>query len=86
MITARIDKTELHKGGSDVNPDVAFEFGLVVSAADGSASSQVISVALEPGKSGGRHAHSAEEILLVLEGFDRRCGIQAEPPPACESG
>jgi len=68
MITARIDELELRKGWSEVEPDVAFKFGLAVSKANGSASSQVVCVTLEPGKSGGRHAHSAEEILFVLEG------------------
>jgi quercetin dioxygenase-like cupin family protein len=47
---------------------VAFKFGLAVSADNGSATSQVVYTTLEPGKSGGRHAHSAEKILLVLEG------------------
>jgi quercetin dioxygenase-like cupin family protein len=68
MITARVDEVELWKGWSEAEPDVAFKFGLVVSAANGPASSQVICVTLEPGKSGGRHAHNAEEILFVLEG------------------
>jgi len=68
MITARIDELELSNGWSELEPDVAFQFGLAVSKANGSASSQVVCVALEPGKSGGRHAHSAEEIMIVLEG------------------
>ena len=68
MITARIDELELRKRWSDVEPDVAFNFGLAVSKANGSATSQVVYVTLEPGKSGGRHIHSAEEILVVLEG------------------
>jgi quercetin dioxygenase-like cupin family protein len=68
MITARVDDVELRRGWSEVEPDVAFKFGLAVSAANGSTNSQVICVTLEPGKSGGRHAHSAEEILFVLEG------------------
>jgi quercetin dioxygenase-like cupin family protein len=68
MITARVDQVDLKDGWSEAEPDVAFKFGLAVSAANGSASSQVIYVTLEPGKSGGRHAHSAEEILVVLEG------------------
>jgi len=68
MITARIDELALSKGWSELEPDVAFEFGLAVSKANGSASSQVVCVTLDPGKSGGRHRHSAEEILFVLEG------------------
>ena len=68
MITADLDAVELQHRWSDVQTDVDFAFGLAVSAADGAASSQVILVTLEPGKSGGRHVHSAEEILLVLEG------------------
>jgi quercetin dioxygenase-like cupin family protein len=68
MITAHVDDLELWKGWSEAEPDVAFKFGLAVSAANGPTSSQVICVTLEPGKSGGRHAHSAEKILLVLEG------------------
>jgi quercetin dioxygenase-like cupin family protein len=68
MITASIDQIEFQRGWSDTRPDVAFAFGLAVSTVNGSSSSQVICVALEPGKSGGRHAHSAEEILIVLEG------------------
>jgi quercetin dioxygenase-like cupin family protein len=68
MITARVDEIELQEGWSEEAPDVAFKFGLGVSAADGSASTQVVCVTLEPGKAGGRHAHSAEELLLVLDG------------------
>jgi len=68
MITACIDELELSKGWSELEPDVAFEFGLAVSKANGSASSQVVCVTLDPGKSGGRHSHSAEEVLFVLEG------------------
>ena len=68
MITARIDELDLGKGWSEEEPDVAFKLGLVISKANGSAGSQVVCVTLEPGNSGGRHAHSAEEILFVLEG------------------
>jgi quercetin dioxygenase-like cupin family protein len=68
MITARLDEVELQQGWSEVEPAVGFEFGLAISAANGSASSQVIYVSIEPGKSGGRHAHSAEEVFLVLDG------------------
>jgi quercetin dioxygenase-like cupin family protein len=68
LITARLDQVELAEGWSDVDPEVGFEFGLAVSAANGSSSSQVICVNIEPGKRGGMHAHSAEEIFLVLEG------------------
>src|SRR5215468_953345 len=68
MITARIDELELRKGWSDGETDVAFNFGLVAPKANGSATSQLMYVTLEPGKSGGRHVHSAEEILVVLEG------------------
>jgi quercetin dioxygenase-like cupin family protein len=68
MITARIDELELRKGWSEAAPDVAFNFGLAVSKANGTTSSQVVCVTLEPGKSGGRHIHSAEEILFVVEG------------------
>src|SRR5262245_59240011 len=68
MMTARLDEIELWKGWREVEPDLAFEFGRLVSGANGSTNSQVACVTLEPGKSGGRHAHSAEAILLVLEG------------------
>jgi quercetin dioxygenase-like cupin family protein len=68
LITARFDQVELAEGWSEVDPDVGFEFGLAVSAANGNSSSQVICVNIEPGKRGGMHAHSAEEIFLVLEG------------------
>ena len=68
MITARLEELDLTEGWAEGHPEVGFKFGPAVSAANGSASSQVIYVSIEPGKRGGRHAHSAEEIFLVLEG------------------
>ena len=68
MISAKISELELLEGWSEVDPDVGFEFGLATSAANGSSSSQVICVNIEPGKRGGMHAHSAEELFLVLQG------------------
>jgi hypothetical protein len=49
MITARIDELELSRGWSELEPDTAFNYGLVVSKANGSASSQIVCVTLEPG-------------------------------------
>ena len=68
MISAQIGELELLEGWSEVDPDVGFEFGLAVSAANGGSSSQVICVNIERGKKGGMHAHSAEELFLVLQG------------------
>ena len=68
MITARIDELELSKGWSEQEPEIVFNYGLAVSKANGSASSQIVCVTLETGKSAGRHAHSAEAVLFVLEG------------------
>jgi quercetin dioxygenase-like cupin family protein len=68
VITAQLDEVELQEGWSEVQPEIGFRFGLAVSAANGCSSSQVICVSIEPGRTGGRHAHSAEEVFLVLEG------------------
>jgi quercetin dioxygenase-like cupin family protein len=68
MIVARLDDVELQEGWSEVDPELAFRFGLAASAANGCAGSQVICVEIEPGKSGGTHSHSAEEVFFVLHG------------------
>jgi quercetin dioxygenase-like cupin family protein len=68
MIIADIGVQALPKERSQASPDSAFAFGLAVLAADGSLDSHVLYVVLEPRKSGGRHAHSAEEVLFVAEG------------------
>ena len=68
MISAQIGELELLEGWSEVDPDVGFEFGLATSAANGSSSSHVICDNIEPGKRGGMHVHSAEELFLVLQG------------------
>ena len=63
-----LDARALPKEWSLAGPDPAFGVGVSVPAADGSLGSQVLYIVLEPRKSGGRHAHSAAEVLFVLEG------------------
>jgi quercetin dioxygenase-like cupin family protein len=65
--TAAIEAEALIEVASARDPQVRAKFALLV-AAPQAASSQVVYLEFEPGVSAPRHAHSAEEVLLILEG------------------
>ncbi len=68
MISARLDELGLLETWAEGDPQIRPKFAAAISAENGSASTQVVYFTLEPGKTVGRHAHSADETLLVLEG------------------
>ncbi len=68
MIRARLDELELLETWAEDDTQIGPKFAAAISAENGSASTQVVYFTLEPGKTLGRHAHSADETLLVLEG------------------
>ena len=68
MIIADIGVQALREGAEPGEPRLGVRLRPGGPGRDGSLDSQVLYVVLEPRKSGGRHAHSAEEILFVAEG------------------
>jgi quercetin dioxygenase-like cupin family protein len=68
MVSANLDGLELHAGTVEGNPDVEAHFAFPLFWATGNASTAVLCVELEPGKSGPRHVDMPEEILLVERG------------------
>ncbi len=68
MVRANLNELELHRGTVDGHPDVEAHFAFPMFWATGNASTAVLCVELEPGKSGPRHIDMPEEILLVERG------------------
>ena len=68
MITAQLNELELLEAWAEEDSDIRVKFTAPISSASGTASTQVVYFTLEPGTRVGRHTHSAEQTLLVLEG------------------
>ncbi|MDQ2943136.1 MAG: cupin domain-containing protein [Candidatus Dormibacteraeota bacterium] len=68
MIATQIGDLELMQGWSDTDPTMKVGFQFPVSALTGAASTSVVYFEMAPGEHCGRHTHTAEEILLILEG------------------
>ncbi len=68
MVSANLNELELHTGTIEADPDVEAHFAFPMFWATGNASTAVLCVELEPGKSGPRHIDMPEEILLVERG------------------
>ena len=68
MVSANLNDLKLHTGTVAGNPDVEAHFAFPLFWATGNASTAVLCVELEPGKSGPRHVDMPEEILLVEQG------------------
>jgi quercetin dioxygenase-like cupin family protein len=68
MVSANLNELELHTGTVEGQPDVEAHFAFPLFWATGNASTAVLCVELEPGKSGPRHVDMPEEILLVEQG------------------
>jgi quercetin dioxygenase-like cupin family protein len=68
MISANLNELELHAGTVDGNPEVHAHFAFPMFWATGNASTAVLCVELDPGKSGPRHIDMPEEILLIEQG------------------
>lgn len=68
MVSANLNELELHTGTVEGDPNVEAHFGFPMFWATGNASTAVLCVELEPGRSGPRHIDMPEEILLVERG------------------
>jgi mannose-6-phosphate isomerase-like protein (cupin superfamily) len=68
MVSADLNELELHTGTVEANPDVQAHFAFPMFWATGNASTAVLCVELDPGKSGPSHIDMPEEILLIQQG------------------
>jgi mannose-6-phosphate isomerase-like protein (cupin superfamily) len=68
MISADLNELELHTGTVEEDPNVQAHFAFPMFWATGNASTAVLCVELDPGKSGPRHIDMPEEILLIEQG------------------
>jgi hypothetical protein len=68
MVSANLNELELHAGTVAGNPEIEAHFAFPLFWATGNASTAVLCVELEPGKSGPRHVDMPEEILLIERG------------------
>jgi len=68
MITSQLNELELAEVWAQEDSKTRFKLAAALSSASPTASTQLIYFTVEPGERVGRHAHSAEETMLVLEG------------------
>jgi quercetin dioxygenase-like cupin family protein len=68
VLTAKPNELELLKFWLESDPAAGIRINFPVDAQTGAASSAAVYFEVEPAQHIGRHTHSAEEILLVLEG------------------
>ena len=68
MITAKPNELELLKFWQESDPAAGIRINFPVDAQTGAASTAAVYFEVEPEQHIGRHTHSAEEILFVLEG------------------
>ena len=68
MIALRIEDLELTEAWQEADPTMRERFAFPLDARSGATSTAVVYFEVDPGHHCGRHAHSAEEVLLVLEG------------------
>jgi quercetin dioxygenase-like cupin family protein len=64
----RLDELELVEGWGESDPTQRARFDFPITAATGAASTTLVYFELEPGTKLIPHSHTAEEILLILEG------------------
>jgi quercetin dioxygenase-like cupin family protein len=67
----RLEDLELVEGWAEDDPGVRARFNFPVTAASEAASTTLVYFEIEPGNRLSPHTHSAEEILLVLDGTAR---------------
>jgi quercetin dioxygenase-like cupin family protein len=68
MFAFNVNDLELMEGWVERDPTMRGRFTFPLTAAQGAAGSSVIYFEIDPGDKLLRHTHSAEEILLVLQG------------------
>jgi quercetin dioxygenase-like cupin family protein len=69
MIASKLNELELLEAWAEEDSDIRVKFTAPISSASGTASTQLVYFTLEPEKRAGRHSHSAESTLLILEGM-----------------
>lgn len=68
MHAASVHELELEPAWSDDDPTLRTSDGYLLHWQDGTTASSVVLFDVEPGCHIGRHRHTAEEVVLVLEG------------------
>src|SRR5918999_4442555 len=68
MVAINIHDLELVEGWADDDETVRARFSFPITAASGAASTSLVYFEIEPGKKLSPHTHTAEEILMVLDG------------------
>jgi quercetin dioxygenase-like cupin family protein len=68
MMSAHLHELDLIQGWSRADPRLRGRFTFPLHAGVGAASTAVVLFEVEPGDHCGRHTHSAEEVLLILDG------------------
>ena len=68
MIATNLNTLDLIEVATPADPSLGCRVAFPIYAATGAAASAVGYFEIEPGKRPGRHTHSAEEVLLVLQG------------------
>lgn len=68
MITARLDQFDLREYWQEGDHTLRARFSRPIHTQTGAASTGVVYFEVEPGQHGGSHTHSAEEVVLVLQG------------------
>ena len=68
MITARLNRLDLVEYFQVADPNLRARFSRPVHTQTGATSTGVVYFEVEPGRHGGSHAHSAEEVVLILQG------------------
>lgn len=85
MFAVQCEELELVEGWSANDPTLRGRFDFPISVETGAASSSVVYFELGPGRRCGRHTHSAEEVLLVLDG-DGEAEVDGERVPVTRGG
>jgi quercetin dioxygenase-like cupin family protein len=68
MKTVSIPELELQQAWSDGDPTLRTRDGYLLHSGDGTTASSAVLFEVDPGCHIGRHFHTAEEMLLVLDG------------------
>jgi mannose-6-phosphate isomerase-like protein (cupin superfamily) len=85
MISARLDDVVLYEFWSDRDPTIRSKAGALVGADSGTAASAAVLLVFESGWRAGRHRHTAEETVFVLEG-EGEMEMENETKPVCADG
>jgi quercetin dioxygenase-like cupin family protein len=84
MVAINIHELELVEGWAEDDETVRARFSFPITAASGAASTSVVYFEVEPGHRLSPHTHTAEEVLLILEGTAE--AILGEPATTLDAG